>query len=105
MTGAPWAVSIIGVSDPATPPPRGSTWSRLRRYDRQDDATPRLLLAFLTGTLAMVLAVAELRRSGSDWVDFVAIALLLALAALVLTMIGRELDEETQPDEDPEEGP
>ena len=71
-----------------------------RRRDRKDDASPRLLLAFLAGTLAMVLAVAELRRGGSDWVDFVALALLLALAALVLTMIGRELDEEAQPGED-----
>jgi hypothetical protein len=74
------------------------------RPNRRDDAFPRLLLAFLAGILAMVLAVSELRRSGSDWVDFVAIALLLALAALVLTMVGRELDEETQPGEDPEGG-
>lgn len=71
-----------------------------RRPNRQDDATPRLLLVFVTATLAVVLAVAELRRGGSDWVDFVAIALLLALAALVLTTIGRELDEDAQPGED-----
>jgi hypothetical protein len=71
-----------------------------RRPNRRDDATPRLLLAFLAATLAIVLAVAELRRGGTDWVDFVAIALLLALAALVLTMIGRELDEQVQPGED-----
>jgi hypothetical protein len=71
-----------------------------RRPNRQDDATPRLLLAFLTGTLAMVLAIAELWRGGGDWVDFVAIALLLALAALVLTMLLHELDEQEQPAED-----
>jgi membrane protein implicated in regulation of membrane protease activity len=71
-----------------------------RRPYRRDDATPRLLLAFLAATLAMVLAIAELRRSGSDWVDFVAIALLLVLAALVLTMLRRELDEEPPYGED-----
>jgi hypothetical protein len=76
----------------------------MRRPNRPDDATPRLLLAFLAATLAIVLVVAELRRSGTDWVDFVAIALLLALAALVLTMIGRELDEEVQPGEDDADG-
>jgi hypothetical protein len=71
-------------------------WLRVRR----DDATPQLLVVFLAATLAMVLAIAELRRGGSDWVDFVALALLLVLAALVLTMIGRELDEEVQPGDD-----
>jgi hypothetical protein len=77
-----------------------------RRPDRPDDATPRLLLAFLTATLAMVLAIAELGRGGSDWADFVAIAFLLALAALVVTVIRRELDEQVQPGEDdPDEKP
>jgi hypothetical protein len=64
---------------------------------RRDDATPQLLLAFLAGTLAMVLAIAELGRADGDWVDFVAIGLLLALGGLVLTLIGRELGEQAQP--------
>jgi hypothetical protein len=67
---------------------------------RRDDATPRLLLAFLAATLAMVLAIAELRRSGSDGVDFVAIALLLALAALVLSMLRHQLEAPPEEDED-----
>jgi hypothetical protein len=83
-------------------PPRGMI---RRRPHRPDDATPRLLLAFLAATLAMVLAIAELRRSGSDWVDFVAIAFLLVLAALVLTMIRRELDEEAPPEDGDTERP
>jgi hypothetical protein len=73
----------------------------MRRFrDRRDDAVPELLLVFLAGTLAMVLAIAELLRGGGDWVDFVAIALLIALAALFLMMIGLELREDTQPGND-----
>jgi membrane protein implicated in regulation of membrane protease activity len=71
-----------------------------RRGSKQrDDATPRFLLAFMAATLAMVLAIAELRRGGTDWVDFVALALLLVLAALVLTMIRNALDEDAEPEE------
>jgi hypothetical protein len=73
----------------------------MRRFrDRRDDAMPELLLVFLAGTLAMVLAIAELLRGGSDWVDFVAIALLIALAALFLMVIGLELREDAQPGND-----
>lgn len=64
---------------------------------RRDSAAPGLLVAFFSATLAMVLALVVLLRGNSDWVDFVAIALLLAVAAVVLMTIRRELGEEEPP--------
>jgi hypothetical protein len=58
---------------------------------RQDTAVPWLLVAFFASTLIMVLGLALLLRGGHDWVDFAAIALVLALGALVLGLIGRQL--------------
>jgi hypothetical protein len=58
----------------------------------------RLLLAFVTATLVMVVAVVVLLRGGSDWVDFVALGLLLAVAAVVLKVIASEIREE-EPDD------
>jgi hypothetical protein len=57
----------------------------------------RLLVAFFTATLVMVLAVVLLLRGGSDWVDFVALGLLLAVTAVVLVVIGSEIREEEPP--------
>ena len=57
----------------------------------------RLLVAFFTATLVMVLAVVLLLRGGSDWVDFVALGLLLAVTAVVLVVIRSEVREEEPP--------
>ena len=38
---------------------------------RRDSAAPGLLVAFVSATLAMVLAIVVLLRGDSDWVDFV----------------------------------
>jgi Ca2+/Na+ antiporter len=70
------------------------------RGRRSESAAPRLLVAFFAATLAMVLAVVILLRGGSDWVDFVAIALLVAFAALVLMVIANEVREEEPPADD-----
>jgi hypothetical protein len=47
----------------------------------------------------MVLAVVLLLRGGSDWVDFVALGLLLAVTAVVLVVIRSEIREEEPPDD------
>ena len=73
---------------------------RLRR--RRDSATPGLLVAFVSATLGMVFALVVLLRGNGDWVDFVAIALLLAVAAALLATIQRELGEEEPPGDEPE---
>jgi hypothetical protein len=70
---------------------------------RRDSAAPGLLVAFFAATLAMVVALALLLRGGSDWFDFIAIALVLAVAAVVLRTIGRELREEEPPSDDERE--
>jgi hypothetical protein len=57
----------------------------------------RLLVAFFTATLVMVLAVVLLLRGGSDWVDFAALGLLLAVTAVVLYVIRSEIREEEPP--------
>lgn len=57
----------------------------------------RLLVAFLAATLTMVGAIVLLLRGNSDWVDFVALALLLAVAVAVLAVIAREIREEEPP--------
>ena len=67
---------------------------------RRDSAAPGLLVAFFAATLAMVLAVVVLLRGTDDWVDFVAIALLFAFAAVLLILQMRELGEEEEPSED-----
>jgi hypothetical protein len=54
----------------------------------------RLLVTFFTATLVMVLAVVLLLRGGSDWVDFAALGLLLAVTAVVLVVIRSEIREE-----------
>jgi hypothetical protein len=54
----------------------------------------RLLVSFLAATLTMVGAVVLLLRGSNDWVDFVALALLLAVAGAVLTVVAREIAEE-----------
>jgi membrane protein implicated in regulation of membrane protease activity len=70
---------------------------------RRDSAAPGLLVAFFAATLAMVVALALLLRGGSDWFDFIAIALVLAVAGVVLRTIGRELREEEPPSDDERE--
>jgi membrane protein implicated in regulation of membrane protease activity len=72
---------------------------------RRDSAAPGLLVAFFAATLAMVAALVLLLRGGSDWFDFIAIALVLAVAAVVLMTIWGELGEDEPPgDDDPEAG-
>jgi hypothetical protein len=61
---------------------------------------PALLVAFFAATLAMVIAVVVLLRGTSDWVDFAAIALLFAFAAVLFIVEMRELAQEEPPDED-----
>ena len=67
---------------------------------RRDSAAPGLLVAFFAATLVMVLALVLLLRNGSDWVDFVAIGLLIGVAALVLMATGREIGQEEPPGDD-----
>jgi hypothetical protein len=69
---------------------------------RRDSAAPRLLVAFFAATLAMVVALVLLLRGGSDWFDFIAVGLLLAVSAVVLMTIGRELREDEPPDDERE---
>ncbi len=64
---------------------------------RRDSAAPGLLVAFFAATLAMVLALVVLLRGTHDWVDFVAIALLVAFAAALLTVQLRVLADEEPP--------
>jgi len=71
-----------------------------RFRNRDEDAFPGLLAGFVAGTLVMVGVIAVLLRGGSDWVDFVAIALVIAIAALVLTAVAREVDEQEPPADD-----
>ena len=58
---------------------------------------PGLLVAFFAATVAMVLAVVAIGRTGSDWSDAGAILLLIALVGLVLAAIRRRLGEQDQP--------
>jgi hypothetical protein len=62
--------------------------------------TPRLLVAFCTGTLAMVVAVVVLVRDRHHWVDFLLIALLFAVSAILLMEEWRELREDERPEDD-----
>jgi hypothetical protein len=52
----------------------------------------------------MVLAVVLLLQDSGHWVDFVAIALLIAVAAIVLGVIARELREQEPPADDGQPG-
>jgi Ca2+/Na+ antiporter len=70
---------------------------------RRDSAAPGLLVVFVSATLAMVFALVVLLRGDGDWVDFVAITLLLAVAAAVLGTIQRELDEDEPPGDETDE--
>jgi Ca2+/Na+ antiporter len=74
--------------------------TRRLRNRREGGGAPGLLVGFCAATLVMVVAIVVLLRGSSDWVDFVAIALLLALTALVLLGVTREVDEEEPPDDD-----
>jgi drug/metabolite transporter (DMT)-like permease len=67
---------------------------------RRDGAAPALLVAFFAATLAMVIAVVVLLRGTHDWVDFAAIALLIAFASALFILLARELAEEEPPGED-----
>ena len=69
---------------------------------QRDRAAPGLLVVFFAATLAMVLVVVVLLRGTSDWVDFAAIALLFAVAAVLLIFQMRALRDEDQDDGDPE---
>jgi hypothetical protein len=60
---------------------------------RRDGAAPGLLVAFFAATVVTVLAVVLLLQDGARWVDFAAIALLIAVAGLFLTAIGRQAGE------------
>jgi membrane protein implicated in regulation of membrane protease activity len=64
---------------------------------------PALLVAFFAATLAMVIAVVVLLRGTSDWVDFVAIALLFAFAAVLFVLQMRELAQEEPPSDEDDE--
>jgi membrane protein implicated in regulation of membrane protease activity len=61
---------------------------------------PGLLLGFFAGTVVMVAVIAALLRGGSDWVDFAAIALVVAVAGLLLLAVLREADEQEPPADD-----
>jgi hypothetical protein len=65
-----------------------------------ESAAPRLLVGFFAATLAMVLALVFLLRDESDWVDFVAIGLLIAVSALLLVVLDRQLGEQEPPEDD-----
>jgi hypothetical protein len=67
---------------------------------REDSGAPRLLVAFVAATLAMVVAVVVLIRGSHHWVDFLLIALLFAVSAGLLMVEWRELAEEERPDDD-----
>jgi membrane protein implicated in regulation of membrane protease activity len=66
---------------------------------RRDSAAPGLLVAFFVATLVMVVAIVLLLQDGARWVDFAAIALLIAVAAVLLAAIGRKASEQEPPDE------
>jgi membrane protein implicated in regulation of membrane protease activity len=61
---------------------------------------PGILLGFFAGTVVMVAVIAALLRGGSDWVDFAAIALVVAVAGLLLLAVLREADEQEPPADD-----
>jgi hypothetical protein len=62
--------------------------------------TPRLLVAFFTATLAMVLAVALLIRGHHHWVDFLLIALLFVVSGALLREEWRELADDDQAEDE-----
>ena len=62
--------------------------------------TPRLLVAFFAGTLAMVVAVVVLIRGRHHWIDFLLIALLFAVSAVLLIEEWRELADDEEPEDD-----
>jgi hypothetical protein len=62
--------------------------------------TPRLLVAFFAGTLAMVVLVAVLLRGHHHWVDFLVIALLFAVSGVLLREEWRELGEDEEAGDD-----
>jgi hypothetical protein len=70
---------------------------------RRDGDAPTLLVAFFAATLGMVIALVLLLRGGSDWFDFIAVGLLLAVAAVVLMTIRSELREDEPPGDDERE--
>jgi hypothetical protein len=76
----------------------------MTRRNRQEGSAPTLLVAFFSATLGMVIAVVVLLQGSGDWADFVAIALLIAVAALVLGVIARELREQEPPADDDQPG-
>ena len=61
---------------------------------KPDRAAPGLLVAFFAATVVTVLAVVLLLQDGARWVDFAAIALVIAVTALFLTAIGRQAGEQ-----------
>jgi hypothetical protein len=63
-------------------------------------AAPSLLVAFFAATLLMVLALALLFRDADDWTDFVAVGLLVAVSALFLAALGRQLGDQEPPEDD-----
>jgi high-affinity Fe2+/Pb2+ permease len=67
---------------------------------RRDSAAPGLLVAFFAATLTMVVALVLLLRGGSDWFDFIALGLLLAVAAVVLATIRWELRDDDDDEAD-----
>jgi membrane protein implicated in regulation of membrane protease activity len=75
-----------------------------RSRNRQDGGFPGLLVGFFAGTVVMVVVIVALLHDGSDWVDFVAIALLIGVAALVLMGVMREVDEQEPPADDDRPG-
>jgi CHASE2 domain-containing sensor protein len=72
----------------------------MTRRQREDRAAPTLLIAIFAATLGMVIAVVLLLQVNSDWVDFLAIALLVVLTGFVLMLIASELREQPPGDDE-----
>jgi hypothetical protein len=73
----------------------GMTARRLLR--RNDSAAPPLLPMFLAAMLVMVGAVVVVGRTGSDWADVGAVALLFATLGLLVAAILRRLRDDDPP--------
>jgi hypothetical protein len=62
-----------------------------------DEGAPALLAMFVAGTLTVVGAVVALGRIDDDWADVGAVALVVAVLALLMVAIARELGDDDDP--------